>query len=68
VLQIEDRLHRIGQKNAVTSIWLQYGEVDIHVDAILESKSMNISEVLKSKSTGADDIITFAKKFFKKKI
>lgn len=66
VLQIEDRLHRIGQKNAVTSIWLQYGEVDKHVDAILESKSMNISEVLKSKSTGADDIITFAKKFLKK--
>ena len=68
VVQIEDRLHRIGQKNAVTSIWLQYGEVDVHVDAILESKSMNISEVLKNKSTGADDIITFAKKFFKKEI
>lgn len=65
VLQIEDRLHRIGQKNAVTSIWLQYGDVDKHVDAILESKSMNISEVLKSKSNKTDDIITFAKKFFK---
>jgi len=66
VVQIEDRLHRIGQQNAVTSVWLQYGEVDKHVDAVLESKSMNISEVLKNKSTGADDIITFAKKFFKK--
>lgn len=64
-LQIEDRLHRIGQKNQVTSIWLQYGEVDVHVDNILESKSMNISQVLKSKNK-EDDIITFAKKYFKK--
>jgi SNF2 family DNA or RNA helicase len=64
VLQIEDRLHRIGQKNQVTSIWLQHGEVDIHVDAILESKSMNISQVLQSKNR-EDDVITFAKKFFK---
>jgi len=66
VLQIEDRLHRIGQKNPVTSIWLQYGEVDEHVDAILESKNQNISQVLQSGSKG-DDIITFAKKYFKGK-
>lgn len=65
VLQIEDRLHRIGQQNPVTSIWLQYGEVDKHVDAVLESKSVNISQVLKSSKNRNDDIITFAKKFFK---
>lgn len=66
VLQIEDRLHRIGQKNPVTSIWLQYGEVDAHVDAILESKSINISEVLTSKNKESE-VITFAKKYLKAK-
>ena len=65
VLQIEDRLHRIGQKNQVTSIWLQYGEVDVHVDEILESKSMNISHVLSSGKNKEGEIITFAKKYFK---
>lgn len=65
-LQIEDRCHRIGQKNPVTSIWLQHGEVDIHVDDILESKSVNIAQVMANKNKN-DDIITFAKKYFKAK-
>lgn len=65
VLQIEDRTHRIGQKNPVTSIWLQYGEVDEHVDEILDSKSININEVFQEKNTGS--ILAFAKKYLKKK-
>ena len=47
--QIEDRLNRIGQKNAVTSFWLQYGEVDKHIDHILENKSKSIDIVLNGK-------------------
>ena len=62
-IQIEDRLHRIGQQNAVTSIWLQYGEVDKHVDDVLYNKSLNIDSVLADKSK--DSIISFAKKFLK---
>lgn len=49
VLQIEDRLHRIGQKNSVSAIWLQYGEVDSKVDSILQDKNLNITEVLEGK-------------------
>ncbi len=64
VLQIEDRLHRIGQKNPVTSIWLQYGEADKHVDEILEKKSINISHVLSGRDKLDDEIIKFAKKYF----
>lgn len=63
VLQIEDRLHRIGQKKSVTSIWLQYGEVDKHVDEILQRKSININEIL-TKGGKDDDIIRFANRFF----
>ena len=49
--QAEDRCHRIGQKNNVTAIWLQYGNADIKVDAILQEKSKNIEAVL----TGKED-------------
>jgi SNF2 family DNA or RNA helicase len=44
-VQIEDRLFRIGQKNAVTSIWIQHG-IDSHVDGILQEKEKNITQVL----------------------
>ena len=44
--QIEDRLHRIGQKNNVTAVWLQYGEIDERVDEILQAKTHNIDRVL----------------------
>jgi len=62
-IQIEDRLHRIGQKNQVTSIWLQYGEVDAHIDDILYNKSINISEVVGDKVK--ESVISFAKKYLK---
>jgi SNF2 family DNA or RNA helicase len=44
--QAEDRLHRIGQKNPVTSIWIQYGETDKWIDDLLQSKMENINLVL----------------------
>lgn len=47
--QAEDRLHRIGQQNAVTAIWLQYGETDAAIDAILQSKQERIDLVLQGK-------------------
>jgi SNF2 family DNA or RNA helicase len=47
--QAEDRLYRIGQKNMVTSIWLQANEIDKTVDAILEAKAEVIELVLNGK-------------------
>ena len=47
--QAEDRLHRIGQRNAVTAIWAQYREVDEKVDKILEQKEERIELVLEGK-------------------
>lgn len=49
VTQAEDRLHRIGQKNAVTSIWIQYDSIDIEIDDILEDKQDRIEQVLAGK-------------------
>lgn len=47
--QASDRLHRIGQKNAVTDIWLQCGDTDIAIDEILQSKQERIDLVLQGK-------------------
>lgn len=47
--QSEDRLHRIGQRNAVTAIWLQCGETDEAIDALLQSKADRIELVLQGK-------------------
>jgi SNF2 family DNA or RNA helicase len=44
--QAEDRAHRIGQKDTVTSIWLQCNSSDAHVDNVLLFKQRNISKVL----------------------
>ena len=49
VAQAEDRLHRIGQKNAVTAIWLQYGKADEELDALLVEKQERIDLVLQGK-------------------
>jgi SNF2 family DNA or RNA helicase len=43
--QCEDRAHRIGQTNPVTSYWLQFGE-DEDRDRILERKQFVIDDVL----------------------
>lgn len=48
-IQSEDRLHRIGQQSAVTAIWLQHGEVDKEIDAILEEKETRIGLILEGK-------------------
>jgi SNF2 family DNA or RNA helicase len=49
VEQSEDRLHRIGQKSAVTATWLQYGKVDIAIDELIQSKAERIELVLQGK-------------------
>jgi len=46
VLQAEDRVHRISQKNAVTSTWLSIPAYDDPIDQMLIDKSKNISHVL----------------------
>lgn len=47
--QAEDRLNRIGQQNAVTSIWLQWGAVDESIDELLQAKQERIELVLHGK-------------------
>jgi SNF2 family DNA or RNA helicase len=44
--QAEDRIHRIGQRSNVLSIWLQWDDTDKAVDALLESKSERIEVVM----------------------
>lgn len=48
-VQAEDRLHRIGQRNAVTSVWLQANGADEAIDALLEQKHERIELVLAGK-------------------
>jgi superfamily II DNA or RNA helicase len=48
-VQCEDRLHRIGQQNAVTSLWLQFGGLDQRIDALLGQKQQRIDQVLTGK-------------------
>ena len=47
--QAEDRCNRIGQKSAVSAHWLQLGDIDAMMDAVLESKQARIELVLKGK-------------------
>ena len=53
--QVEDRLHRIGQKNKVNIWWLRFGAIDDKIDNILEAKMKNINHML----TGNPDATTF---------
>ena len=48
-MQAEDRLHRIGQRSAVTAIWLQANGTDRAIDALLEKKQERIELVLAGK-------------------
>lgn len=48
-VQCEDRCHRIGQSSSVTAIWLQFSDIDIKVDSILEQKQERIELVLQGK-------------------
>ena len=48
-MQAEDRLHRIGQKNAVTAFWIQWSDIDYKIDEILEQKYERIELVLAGK-------------------
>lgn len=47
--QAEDRCNRIGQTETVNAIWLQYGAIDIAIDALIEQKQERIELVLKGK-------------------
>lgn len=47
--QAEDRCHRIGQELPVTSVWLQYGNIDVAIDSLLQQKQDRIELVLKGK-------------------
>ncbi len=44
--QIESRAHRSGVNHPVTSVWLQFGEVDQKIDQLLEAKQQRIEMVL----------------------
>ena len=45
-LQAEDRVRRIGQKKAVTSIWMTAFEVDEQIDDMIEQKKMTSNRVI----------------------
>lgn len=62
-LQAEDRLHRDGQKNAVTALWLRYGAIDDKIDPVLQSKAENIGTVLEGKA-GSIDFVQLASEIF----
>ncbi|MCD8487938.1 MAG: DEAD/DEAH box helicase [Desertifilum sp.] len=47
--QCEDRCHRIGTTQTVSAFWLQYGQVDLAIDQLLEQKQANIELVMKGK-------------------
>lgn len=47
--QAEDRVHRIGQTNAVFATWLQLGDIDKAIDSLLLSKASRIELILKGK-------------------
>lgn len=47
--QAEDRCHRLGQKNAVFTTWLQLGQIDQEIDKLLQQKQQRIELVLKGK-------------------
>jgi SNF2 family DNA or RNA helicase len=42
-------LHRIGQRNAVTAVWLQANGADEAIDALLQQKHERIELVLAGK-------------------
>lgn len=49
VVQAEDRIHRIGQRNAATIYWLYYLDqtgIEKWVEGILDNKQANINELL----------------------
>ena len=49
VVQAEDRIHRIGQRNAATIYWLYYmdeAKIEKKVESILSSKQSNINQLL----------------------
>lgn len=51
-IQMEDRLHRIGQRNPVTAVWLQVQDesnIDAHIDEVLLRKADNIQAVLEGR-------------------
>lgn len=49
--QEEKRAHRIGQPNAVLSVWLQHSTVDETIDSILLKKKENSENVLTGERT-----------------
>jgi superfamily II DNA/RNA helicase len=55
-IQCEDRLHRIGQKDAVTSLWIQFGGLDQRIDALLQQKQQIIDQVLTGKRATAGNV------------
>lgn len=47
--QAEDRVHRLGQTNAVFATWIQLGQIDFMIDNLLQAKQDRIELVLKGK-------------------
>ena len=47
--QAEDRCHRIGQKQTVSTFWVQLGHIDRAIDELIHNKQKRIELVLKGK-------------------
>ena len=55
MLKAEDRVRRIGQLSAVTSIWIQANELDKQVDNMLQRKKSNVDTVISAASVCSTD-------------
>lgn len=64
--QAEDRLHRISQHWPVTAHWLQFGETDKEIDALIVGKQRRIDQVLEGERKTMRGVSTSLERYARK--